>query len=70
MYLRRRPDAQAAAFGPQATGDRDMKSIELDTGVEVVLKSLDDIGAHDRLGAVHQDADRDEEGKEDGKQDG
>lgn len=46
--LGRRPDAQAFALGPKAVHQRDVKAVELDAGVKMVLEALDDERPQDR----------------------
>ena len=52
--LSRRPDSQAAAFGHEAVIERHVKAVELDAGMEVLLKGIDDARADERFGAMKQ----------------
>src|ERR1035438_9457050 len=54
LHRRRRPDAQSVAFGPQSIPKRQVKAVQLDARVKVVLQPLHNVGAHDRLGPVRQ----------------
>jgi hypothetical protein len=52
--LGRGPDAQAAAFSLEPVLERHVEAVELDAGMEVLLKGIDDARADERFGAMKQ----------------
>ena len=59
LHLRRRPDAQPLAFGPQPFHQRDVKAVQFDARVEAILQRFNNACAQERLctaqAEVHND---------------
>jgi hypothetical protein len=65
LNVGRRPDAKTLALAPDAPlatqriAQRKMEAVEFDSGMKTVRKSLNDLLAHEWLGAVCRDVDED-----------